>query len=104
MAQPPATEGASAQVSATLATAGSVPACQTQASPDAERLPERRRKHYASCRRTCSRGTLCSPLLGQRRGGRPVNLNAYDRRSRNVVERTFNHLKNWRGLATRYDK
>jgi len=32
---------------------------------------------------------------------------AYDRndyRGRNVIERGFCHLKQWRGLATRYDK
>ena len=38
------------------------------------------------------------------RGGRPVTFDAEDYKNRNVVERTFNHLKNWRGLATRYDK
>lgn len=39
-----------------------------------------------------------------RRGGRPVS---YDRdlyRNRNVVERGFNSFKQWRGLASRYDK
>jgi transposase len=38
------------------------------------------------------------------RGGRPVAFDAADYKNRNVVERAFNHLKNWRGLATRYDK
>jgi transposase len=38
------------------------------------------------------------------RGGRPVNFDAADYKNRNVVERAFNHIKNWRGLATRYDK
>ena len=38
------------------------------------------------------------------RGGRPVNFNATDYKNLNVVERAFNKLKNWRGLATRYDK
>jgi transposase len=38
------------------------------------------------------------------RGGRPVSYNAEDYKNRNVVERAFNHIKNWRGLATRYDK
>ena len=38
------------------------------------------------------------------RGGRPVNFDAEDYKNRNVVERGFNSLKNWRGLATRYDK
>ena len=38
------------------------------------------------------------------RGGRPVAFDASDYKHRNVVERAFNHIKNWRGLATRYDK
>ena len=38
------------------------------------------------------------------RGGRPVTFDAHDYKNRNVVERAFNHFKNWRGLATRYDK
>lgn len=37
-------------------------------------------------------------------GGRPVGLDTEDYKNRNVVERAFNHLKNWRGIATRYDK
>ena len=38
------------------------------------------------------------------RGGRPVDFDVEDYKGRNVVERAFNKLKNWRGLATRYDK
>ena len=38
------------------------------------------------------------------RGGRPIAFDASDYKHRNVVERAFNHMKNWRGLATRYDK
>jgi putative transposase len=38
------------------------------------------------------------------RGGRPVRYDVLDYRNRNVVERCFNTLKNWRGIATRYDK
>lgn len=38
------------------------------------------------------------------RGGRPVGLDAIDYKNRNVIERRFCHLKQWRGLATRYDK
>jgi putative transposase len=38
------------------------------------------------------------------RGGRPVGFDAQDYKNRNVVERAFNHIKNWRALATRYDK
>lgn len=38
------------------------------------------------------------------RGGRPVGLDAADYKNRNVIERHYCHLKQWRGLATRYDK
>ena len=38
------------------------------------------------------------------RGGRPVALDGEDYKNRNVVERAFNQFKNWRGIATRYDK
>jgi len=37
-------------------------------------------------------------------GGRPVAFDAEDYKNRNVVEPSFNRLKNWRGIATRYDK
>ncbi|WP_425269763.1 IS5 family transposase [Kitasatospora cineracea] len=39
-----------------------------------------------------------------RRGGRPPVFDRATYRLRNVVERCFNRLKQWRGLATRYDK
>lgn len=38
------------------------------------------------------------------RGGRPPAFDAEDYKGRNVVERNFNVIKQWRGLATRYDK
>ena len=38
------------------------------------------------------------------RGGRPPTFDAATYRGRNVIERRFCHLKQWRGLATRYDK
>ena len=38
------------------------------------------------------------------RGGRPPCFDAELYRDRNVVERAFNRLKGWRGIATRYDK
>ncbi len=38
------------------------------------------------------------------RGGRPVDFDADRYRGRNVVERGFNRIKNWRGLAARYDR
>ena len=37
-------------------------------------------------------------------GGRPPKFDPVDYRDRNVVEDSFNDLKQWRGLATRYDK
>jgi len=38
------------------------------------------------------------------RGGRPPTFDAETYRHRNTVERGFNRLKHWRGIATRYDK
>ncbi|MFF3460489.1 transposase [Streptomyces sp. NPDC002730] len=38
------------------------------------------------------------------RGGRPPGFNRATYRRRNTVERCFNTLKHFRGLATRYDK
>jgi transposase len=38
------------------------------------------------------------------RGGRPPRFDAEDYKGRNVIERSFNTVKQWRGLATRYDK
>lgn len=37
-------------------------------------------------------------------GGRPPSFNATTYKRRNVVERSFNDHKQWRGIATRYDK
>jgi len=37
-------------------------------------------------------------------GGRPPAFDSVLYRDRNVVERNFNTVKQWRGLATRYDK
>ena len=38
------------------------------------------------------------------KGGRPPAFDADRYRGRNVVERSYNEIKQWRGLATRYDK
>lgn len=38
------------------------------------------------------------------RGGRPPAFDAVAYKNRNVVERSFAYVKQWRGLATRYDK
>jgi transposase len=40
----------------------------------------------------------------RRRPGRPLRLDALRYRGRNVVERCIHQLKQWRGVATRYDK
>ncbi|GAA3141426.1 hypothetical protein GCM10017687_67660 [Streptomyces echinatus] len=37
-------------------------------------------------------------------GGRPPGFDRAVYRLRNIVERCFNRRKQWRGLATRYDK
>lgn len=37
-------------------------------------------------------------------GGRPPAFDTEAYKGRNVVERSFNSVKQWRGLATRYDK
>ncbi|MFE2597801.1 IS5 family transposase [Streptomyces sp. NPDC059396] len=39
-----------------------------------------------------------------RRGGRPPAFDREAYKRRNTVERCINRLKNWRGLATRYEK
>jgi transposase len=36
-------------------------------------------------------------------GGRPISYDRDIYKRRNVVERSFNTFKNWRGIATRYD-
>lgn len=37
-------------------------------------------------------------------GGRPPAFDAKAYKGRNVIERSFNNHKQWRGIATRYDK
>jgi transposase len=39
-----------------------------------------------------------------RAGGRPPSFDPAAYKGRNVIERSFNDHKQWRGLATRYDK
>jgi transposase len=39
-----------------------------------------------------------------RAGGRAVGYDTEQDENRNVVERLFNRMKHWRGLASRYDK
>lgn len=38
------------------------------------------------------------------RGGRPPRFDKDPYKQRNVAERCFNRLKQWRGIATRHDK
>lgn len=38
------------------------------------------------------------------RGGRPPGFDTDRYKGRNVIERGFNNTKQWRGLATRYDR
>ncbi len=38
------------------------------------------------------------------RGGRPPAFDPEAYQHRNVMERCFNRLKQWRGIATRYDE
>ena len=47
---------------------------------------------------------ICHRQRRGSRGGRPPAFDAETYRGRNVVERSFNTIKQWRGLATRYDK
>ncbi len=37
-------------------------------------------------------------------GGRPPGFDPVAYKARNVIERSFNDHKQWRGIATRYDK
>jgi hypothetical protein len=49
-----------------------------------------------------SRSLRTTPPSRRPRGGRSVGYGTEDYRQRNVVERFFNRMKNWRGLASRY--
>jgi len=63
---------------------------------------------YTTCRRLLRRRGIAHTIptrSDQRsRPGRPVGFDPERYRQRNVVERCINRLKQWRGLATRYDK
>lgn len=47
---------------------------------------------------------IANRKLKGRRGGRPPGRGREAYKQRNTVERCINRLKNWRGLATRYEK
>ena len=67
---------------------------------------------YPTCRRLLRRRGIAHTIperrdQRERRAHRPGRKPAFDRerdRARNVVERAFNRLKQWRAVATRYDK
>jgi len=50
------------------------------------------------------RDELAARAKRGRAGGRPPHLDSSIYKGRNVIERSFALLKQWRGLATRYDK
>ena len=69
------------------------------------------RGHRALLRRRGIKTVIPEPAdqIGHRqrkgsRGGRPVSYDKSIYRARNVIERGFNAFKQWRGLASRYDK
>jgi transposase len=63
---------------------------------------------YTTCRRLLRRrgiGHTIPTRVDQRgRPGRPPGFDPGRYRQRNVVERCVNRLKQWRGIATRFDK
>jgi transposase len=66
--------------------------------PPPAAFPRHRRRHSSATRSAVARKRR------GRSGGRPVSYDTEAYKHRNVVERSFNALKHWRGLATRYDK
>lgn len=69
------------------------------------------RSHRALLRRRGIKAVIPEPAdqIGHRlrkgsRGGLPVSYNRDPYKHRNVIERGFNAFKQWRGLASRYDK
>lgn len=69
------------------------------------------RANRALLRRRGIRAVIAEPddQAGHRKrrgsdGGRPPAFDAEDYKKRNTIERAFNIFKQWRGLATRYDK
>ncbi len=88
--------------------------------PDGRGRPRKRSSHllrdkgysYARCRQALRRRGIPHTIPERRdqqerraqRPGRPLQFDATRYRRRNVVERCINQLKQWRGLATRYEK
>jgi transposase len=74
-----------------------------------ERLIADRGYSFTSCRRLLRRRGIPHVIperkdQRKRRRGRPPKFDHEAYRRRNVVERCVNRLKQWRGIATRYEK
>ena len=72
---------------------------------------DRRRGHRALLRRRGITAVIAEPQDQKAnrtrrgaKGGRPPAFDTQRYKNRNVVERSFNTFKQWRALATRYDK
>jgi transposase len=67
---------------------------------------------YPTCRRVLRRRGIAQTIPERRdqrerraqRPGRPLVFDRERYRQRNLVERSVNRLKQWRGIATRFDK
>lgn len=67
---------------------------------------------YPTCRRLLRRRSIAHTIperrdqqeRRQRRPGRPLAFDVQSYRRRHVIERCINKLKQWRGIATRYEK
>lgn len=62
------------------------------------------RRHHIPCTIPERKDQVRNRLRRGSAGGRPPVFDAQTYKRRNVVERCFNHLKQWRGIATRFDK
>ena len=77
-----------------------------------DRLIADKGSSYPSCRRLLRRRGIPHTIPERRdqrerrarRPGRPLAFDPETYRRRNVVERCVNRLKQWRGLATRFEK
>jgi transposase len=89
------------------APAGAVPA-RTRCWPTRRTRPRAHRDHLRERGVTVVIPERADQITNRRNpgtdGGWPVNFDAQAYCGRNVVERAFNKVKNWRALATRYDK
>ncbi|MGW6483571.1 transposase [Streptomyces sp. NPDC055059] len=71
---------------------------QLPRDPDLAATPRHRAHHPRAG------GPSPQPAPARQPGGRPPAFDKQVYKRRDVVERCFNRLKQWRGIATRYDK